>query len=98
MIDLFLQSPLEMGECLSTAPETHIGANVVTTFLTPLTFLARQSDFECYSVAWLEIRHRGANSGNDSGRFMAETERFANEDVAVAEVGVVVQIAAAETC
>lgn len=98
MIHPFLQRPLEMRETLPTAPELDIFADVVASLLAAFALLAGEADFEGDFVAGLEGGDGGAHGGDDAGGFVAEGEGLADEDVAVAEVGVVVEVAAAEAC
>lgn len=96
MIHPLLQRALEMRETLPATPELDIFADVVAALFAALAGFAGQADFEGHFVAGLEVRDGGARGGDDAGGFVAEGERFADEDVAVAEVRVIMEVAAAE--
>lgn len=96
VVDPLLQRALEMRESLATASELHVFANVVAALGAAGTTPAWQADFESNFVAGLEAGDIGADRSDYACRFVAEGERLADEDVAVAVVGVVVEVAAAE--
>lgn len=98
MVDPLLQRALEMREALARAAEAHLLADVVAALGAAVAFLAGEPDFEGDFVAWLEGCDGGADCCDDAGGFVAEGEGLADEDVAVAEVRVVVEVATAETC
>lgn len=96
VVDLLLQRALEVWETLATAPEPELFADVVTTFRAACTAAAGQADFESDSVACFEVCDGRADGRDDASGFVTEGEGFADEDIAVAVVGVVVQVAATE--
>jgi len=96
VVDPLLQRALEMRETLPTTPELHLLADIIPPFLTSCTLSARQAHLERDLVSGLEVRDGGAYGADYAGGLVAEREGFADEDVAVSEVGVVVEVAAAE--
>lgn len=97
MVDPLLQRPLRVRYCFRTAPELHLPTDVVALSIAVLATLARQSDFERHAVTSLQVRHRGADGGDETAGLVAKGQRLTDNDVAVAVVIVVVQVGAAET-
>lgn len=94
--DLLLEGALGMREVPSRRAKAHLPADVVPTFPTLPTFLAGDSRFEGHSVSDMKASHGGTHRRDDSGRLVPEGERLLDQDVAVAEVIVVVQIRTTE--
>lgn len=96
MIDPLLQRPLHVRKGLGRAPELHAPADVVSPAVAKLAALARQADLERDPVARLEVRDARSHGNNGAAGFVAQRQRLAHEDVAIAEVAEVVQVRAAE--
>ena len=67
MVYSLLQSPLEMGYALGTAPEPHFLAKIVSALPADSTLSARNSHLERDSVADSEVAHIWPNC-NDNAR------------------------------
>lgn len=98
MGDGILQGTLGVGKRLGRRAEGHGFADVVAALSAEGALVARQTDLEGDIVAWGEVSDFSADGGDGTGGFVAEGERLADLDVAVAEVGEVVQVGAAEAC
>lgn len=96
--DGILQGALGVGERLGRRAERHGFANVVAALGAQIAVVAREADLEGDIVAWLQVGDLGADGGDGAGGFVAEGQGLADLDVAVAEVGKVVQVGAAEAC
>lgn len=100
VIDPLLQRPLRVRRArLRGTAKPHALADVVAALEAALALLAGQPHFQGHAVADAEVRGGdfGAYAHDYAGGLVAEGERFATYDVAVAEVLVVVQVGAAET-
>jgi hypothetical protein len=83
---------------LSRAPKPHPLTDIIPPLTTSLTLSTRKANFEGYTVARSELGREGRSDGkDDAGGFVAEGQGFEDLDVAVAVVGVVVEVAATET-
>lgn len=92
-----LQRPLRVRRpALGRAAKLHAAADVVAPRAAELARAARQADLERDAVAGGERRDLGPDGLHDAGGLVAEGQRLEHEDVAVAEVVVVVQVGAAE--
>lgn len=98
VIHHLLQRPLRMRIRLRGAAEPHAGTDIIPPLPTPLAFFARLAHLQRDLISYLPLirGHRGSDSHDDAGGFVAEGQGFADEDVAVAEVSVVVEVRAAE--
>lgn len=91
MVEALLQRALEMGKRFAAASEPHGFADVVAAGTAARAGVARNADLERDVVANSEGRGGiAADGGDDAGGLVAEGKRFLDENVAVAEVGVVV--------
>jgi hypothetical protein len=87
-----------MRESLCRALEQQRGANIIPALLAQRTNTACHTNLQGHSVAHLERRAGRTNGYDEAGRFMAQTEGSPNGKVAIAVVGVVVQVGTTETC
>lgn len=94
--DGLLEGALGVGVGLGAGAEGHVPADVVPPRGAQLAGAAGQADLEGDVVAGPEVRDGGADGGDDARGLVAEGEGLADLDVAVAEVGEVVQVGAAE--
>lgn len=85
-----------MGEGLGGTPELHGWADIVAALEAEVARFAGLADFQGDAVSNSEGRDAGSDGGDDTGGFMAQRQGFANEDIAIAEVGVIVQVGATE--
>ena len=85
-----------MRKDLRRAPEHQVLADIVAAAEAIRADLAGHADFKGDAVAYSQVRDRGADGGDDSGGLMAEHERSAYLEVAVAAMVVVVQVRAAD--
>jgi hypothetical protein len=86
MIDPFLEGALEMWKGLAAASKTHVFANVVAALLTSLALFTWKTDFHGHSISRRKIPNLGPDSSDHTGRFVPETERFSDQNVAIPEV------------
>jgi hypothetical protein len=77
---------------LGRAAKFHAFADVVSAALAVVARLARQANLERDTIAWLEVRDGGPYRDDCAAGFVAQRQRLADEDVAIAVVVVVVQI------
>jgi len=98
VVNPLLQRPLEMWKALRRTPKPQRLADIISPLLTQLALSTWQPDFEGHAIASFEVSDRGADGGDDACGFMAESERFLDNDVAVAVVIEVVKVGTAETC
>lgn len=96
MIYPLLECALEMRKRLARRPKLHVFADIVSAFLTTLALLARKAHFESDFVSGFQTLDRRACFCDNAGGLMAKGERFSDQDVAIAEVRIVVEVAAAE--
>lgn len=92
VINPLLQRPLHVWKRLGRAAKLHAFANVVSAALAIVARLAWQANLERDTIAWLEIRDGGSYSDDCAAGFVAQRQRLADEDIAIAVVVVVVQI------
>lgn len=85
-----------MGEGLCGRAELHLRADVVAALFAEAALAAGEADFEGDSVADFEGCYFGADGCDCASGFVAETHWRAHDEVAIAAVGVVVQVGAAE--
>lgn len=85
-----------MRKALRRTAEAHFLAQIVAVFVAACAVLARQADFEGHMVADGEVRDGGPERGHHAGGFVAECEWGAEDEIAIAAVREVVQVAAAE--
>lgn len=92
MIDPLLQRPLHVRKRLGRAAKLHASANVVSAARAVVTRLAWQANLERDAIAWLEVGDGRPYSDDCAAGFVAQRQRLADEDVAIAVVVVVVHI------
>lgn len=92
VVNPLLQRPLHVRKRLGRAAKLHAFANVVSAALAVVARLAWQANLECDTIAWLEVRDGGPYSDDCAAGFVAQRQRLADEDVAIAVVVIVVQI------
>lgn len=98
MVDTLLKRPLKVRETLCRTAKLHLFADVVPSLSTTAAGVTGNAHFDGDAVTDLEVTvltRRSPDGLDDAGRFVAECERLADQDVAVAVVVVVVQIRAA---
>lgn len=91
------QSTVQMGVGLCAAAEPHLQADVVAALFAEGAGTAGKTDFEGDAVANFEGCYFGADGCDCAGGFVAETHGLAHDKVAIAAVGVVMQVRAAES-
>lgn len=96
VVHALLQRPLRMRPPPRRAPELHPPTDIIPAPLTKLARLARQAHLQRHEVPDGKPLDAGADGLDAPGGLVAEGQRLADEDVAVAVVGVVVQVGAAE--
>lgn len=96
MVGELHQRPVEMRKHLCAASELHLGADVVPACAAEDALPAGKADFQRDTVAYLERGDVGAEGCDCAGGFVAEAHGFADDEVAIAAVGVVVEVGAAE--
>lgn len=96
VINPLLQRSLEMRETFCRTPKLHVLADIVASLFAAVAGIARHADFQGNAIADGEVGDGRADSGDDAGGLVAQGQGLADEDVAVAVVGVVVEVAAAE--
>lgn len=87
-----LQRSLHVWKRLGRAAKLHAFADVVSAALAVVARLTRQANLERDTIARLEVRDGGSHSDDCAAGFVAQRQRLADEDVAIAVVVVVVQI------
>lgn len=85
-----------MGERLGRTPELHAAADVVAIGSAELALATRKADLECNAVSDSQAVGIGPDGDDGAAGLVAEGQRLAHEDVAVAEVREVVQVGAAQ--
>jgi hypothetical protein len=96
VVGAFHESTVQMGEGLCAGAELHLRADVVAALFAEGACAAGEADFEGDAVADFEGCYFGADGCDCAGGFVAETHGRADDEVAIAAVGVVVQVGAAE--
>jgi hypothetical protein len=81
-----------MREGLCGTAETHTGADVVATSYTVTAFLARDANFKSDLITGFESCHTGTNYLHHPRRLVTQRHRLTDEDVAIAEVIVVMLV------
>jgi hypothetical protein len=92
VVGAFHEGAVQMGEGLCAAAEPHLGADVVAALFAEGAGAAGEADFEGDTVAYFEGCYFGADGSDGAGGFVAETHWLAHDEVAIAAVGVVVQV------
>jgi hypothetical protein len=85
-----------MRKRLGRAAELHAATDIVPSLVAVLAALAGKTDLEGDAVAGAQGGDAIADGEDGAAGLVAEGERLADEDVAVAEVVEVVQVGAAE--
>lgn len=96
VVDSLLQRSLHVRKRLGRAPKLHASADVVSPAVAVLAAFARQADLERDAIARLEVRDTRSHGDDGAAGFVAQRQRLAHEDVAIAVVAKVVQVRAAE--
>lgn len=92
VVNPLLQRPLHVWKRLGRAAKLHAFADVVSAALAVIARLAWQANLERDTIAWPEVRYGGSYSDDCAAGFVAQRQRLADEDVAIAVVVVIVQI------
>ena len=95
VIDALLEGSLEVRHGLCATPKPHARAEVVSPALAGPTVVAGDADLQCDALANLEARHGLANRHDDPGRLVAQRQRLDGLEIAIAELVVVRDVAAA---
>lgn len=90
MIHPLLQRPIQMRIRLRRRTEPHRFTQVIPPLLTKLTLVAHDTRLDSDALADAEVCDARAECGDDACGFVAEDERVADGEVAVAAVEVVV--------
>lgn len=104
MVHALLQRAIKVGERLRARAEAHGLAQIVPSFPAIITLLAHYTALNRHAHAHSQrgaigtMGHTGTKGGDDAGGFVAEDEGRLDAEVAVAAVGVVVKVGAAEAC
>lgn len=96
VIDSLLQRSLHVRKRLGRASKLHASADVVPPAVAVLAAFARQANLEGDAIAWLEVRDSRSYGDDGAAGFVAQRQRLAHEDVAIAEVAKVVKVGATE--
>lgn len=97
VVDELLKSSLSVREGLGRAAELHALADVVSPNGTQVTDLTWLADLERNVISDGKVCDIRGDSSNDTARFVAKSKGLLDENVAVAEVVVVVQVGTAES-
>lgn len=97
VVDELLKSSLSVREGLGRAAKLHALADVVSANGTQVTGLTWLADLERNVISDGKVCDIGGDSCNDTARFVAKSKGLLDENVAVAEVVVVVQVGTAES-
>lgn len=97
VVDELLKSSLSVREGLGRAAELHALADVVSPNGTQVTGLTWLADLERNVISDGKVCDIRGDSSNDTARFVAKSKGLLDENVAVAEVVVVVQVGTAES-
>lgn len=81
-----------MGEHFGRTSKHQLRANIISPKFTQRTLPTREANFQGYAIADLEISHIASDAGNRAAGFVAETEWFADDEIAVAAMPVVVEV------
>lgn len=92
VINLLLQRSLHMWKRLGRAAKLHAFADVVSAALAVVARLTWQTNLERDTIAWLDVCDGGSDSDDCAAGFMAQRQRLADEDVAIAVMVVIVKI------
>lgn len=90
VVDSLLQRSLQVRKRLGRAPKLHASADVVSAAVAVLAVLARQANLERDTIALLEVRNARSHGDDGAAGFVAQRQRLAYEDVAIAKVSKVV--------
>lgn len=96
VVDPLLEGTLGMRKGLCRGAEIHGAADVVAALGAVLAVLAGEADLEGDAVSGAQVGDGIADGDDGAAGLMAEGQRFADDDVAVAVVVEVVQVGAAE--
>lgn len=96
MVGTFHEGAVEVGEEFRAAAELHLWADVIASLLAKGALTAGKPNFERDAVAHGVSGYSGADGCDDAGGFVAEAHGLAHHEVAIAAMGVVMQVGAAE--
>lgn len=97
VVQTLLESAVKVGEGLGGGAEAHGFAEVVSALLAVPTRVAHDAALYSDALADTEVGDAGADGGDDTCGLMAEDEGRLDAEVAVAAMGKVVEVGAAET-